>query len=118
MSDLQCAATFVISGAVGESEARTLASSLTSRRIAQVYGDAAHRPAAELVAGILEVQAVVRDDLDPDLGHAGGLAALADVHRGETVLVLVRRPSDPATVELSIDGDGWAWRPSAGDVEG
>lgn len=118
MSDLQCAATFVISGVVADSEVRALAASLAGRRVAQVYGDAAHRPAAEMVAGVLGVQAAVRDDLDPDLGGAGGLAALADLHRGETVLVLVTSPSEAATVELSIDGDGWAWRPSAGDVEG
>jgi hypothetical protein len=43
------------------------------------------------------------------------LAPLADLHRGETILVVGDRPPAPGLVEMSVDGDGWAVRPRRTD---
>jgi hypothetical protein len=144
MSDLQCPATFLVVrvNTLGEGwsgDVAGLAERLRDRRVAAVYGGT--------TASALAVSAALADGLGvpshtlavpptPPGGPADGTAVvryravleeLADLHRGETVLVvddgqvlepaltpLVRRglgegpPRPPyRPVTLEVDGDGW-----------
>ena len=66
---------------------------------------------AGIVEGETGVSVVVDAGLDD--GSVAGLEALADQHRGETVLVLSGAGDERegcAVVEVSIDADGWAAR--------
>ena len=124
MSDLQCAATLLLarSGEVsadggltprGRDQAYALGRSLGDRRLAMVYTSGLE-PAAQTAAIVhaeTGVAVVVRDGLDD--GSVAELEALADLHRGETVLVVTgaRDERDRCTVvEVAIDADGWAAR--------
>ena len=153
MSDLQCAATLLLTDAgdgltpAGCERARTLGLSLIDRRIAAVYTSplpGAVRT-AEIVAAATGAGVAVRDDLRVPLDESGTdvrarvaseLSALADLHRGETVLVvshtgtlqtgvppLVGRGDEyaaahpvpsGAVVEVAADADGWVLRSWAG----
>ena len=144
MSDLQCAATLLLTDA-GEGRASGL--SLVDRRIAAIYTSplpAAVRTAEAVAAGT-GVGVSVREDLREPLDESGAevrvrvereLTALADLHRGETVLVvshaatlrtgvlpLVGRGDEyaaahplprGAVVEVAADADGWLLRSWAG----
>lgn len=109
MSDLQCAATLLITrpgdAALGltprgRKEARRLAESLRSARLATVYCSDAARAVqtAEIVAAALGLSVDVREALRPrSAGESAEdvlrratseLEGIADQHRGETVLVV------------------------------
>jgi phosphohistidine phosphatase SixA len=123
MSDLQCAATLLLArpgdtstdGSLsprGREQAHDLGRSLLDRRLAVVYTSTL--AASVQTAGIVEretgVSVVVHAGLD-DYGSVAELEALADQHRGETVLVLSGAGgarAGCAIVEVSIDADGWA----------
>lgn len=118
MSDLQCPATFLVLASGRGVEG----SALRGSRLAAVYA----LPVDDAVAAEVAEAAGLR--VSP-LEAAGGasyrpvLAALADVHRGETVAVVLPdaavagltaaagppSPGDGA-LEVAIDGDGWSVR--------
>ena len=145
MSDLQCAATLLLTDAGGSP---ALGASLVDRRLAAVYASAAPDAVrtAEDVAAVTGVGVSVSEDLREPGAESGGevrarvareLGAIADLHRGETVLVVDdsqvlepalapllrggpgagpgRTPYRPLTLEL--DGDGWRLvdRPGPGE---
>lgn len=107
MSDLQCPARFILLTSLDGSEPEAL----RHERVAGVYdappGAAATGLAAALgvpaipLARPLSLEAVLaRESIAVDV-----LAGLADVHRGETVVVLAEgRPG--RRVEVAVDGDG------------
>jgi phosphohistidine phosphatase SixA len=149
MSDLQCAATLLLvahpaadpegerslTGA-GREQARDLGRSLAGARVAVVYTSdlRSARDYAEAVAASTGARVAVRTDLDATRA-SGALGEIADLHRGETALVLlpvsaveptlsslVGLPpraaravplSGPTVVELAADGDGWTLRDQA-----
>jgi probable phosphoglycerate mutase len=132
VSDLFCAARLVLAPTTG-SPARALAASLGGRRVASVYGG--DEPAVTEDAGFLADELGVRLTTSADLRAAGTgeseselvgrhrrqLEEIADLHRGETVLVLAdaaalglvvpalvgKAPGAVGTVELENDADGW-----------
>ena len=124
MSDLQCAATLLLArhgeastdgdlSPRGHEQAHALGRSLRDRRLAVVYTSTL-APAVQ-TAGIVERETGVSVVVDAGLddGSVAGLEALADQHRGETVLVLSGAGDERegcAVVEVSIDADGWAAR--------
>lgn len=153
MSDLQCAATMLVTphGEGEYDDTRALAESFRGRRVAIVYTSSAPPAveAAEVAADVLQTQLRVLDGLrgpsagDTDDGVVervtGELESIADLHRGETVLVVADRDvltlvlpslvrdlgrrqvagrelSAATAVELSADADGWVCRSWAGDV--
>jgi len=150
MSDLQCPATFLVLrvDTLGEGwrgEVAGLAERLRDRRVAAVYGGAAVpavAPSAALADGLGVPSHRLAESPTPD-GPSDGTAtarcraeleALADVHRGEAVLVVDdgqvlgpalaplvgrglgagpgRTPYRPVAVE--VDGDGWRLVDGAG----
>ncbi len=102
MSDLQCPATIIL---VPPAETAEMAERLRRRGIARVHASPdAGQPGRQL-ADALGV-GLARFDGDVD--------GLADMHRGETVVVLDN--GRPGTVELTIDNDGRRqvpWPPDA-----
>ncbi len=141
MSDLQCPATFLVVrvdrlGEGWRGQVAGLAEQLRDRRLAAVYGGTT-APAVAVSAALADGLGVPSHPLaetpgGPSDGTAvarcrAALEELADLHRGETVLVvddgqvlgpaltpLVRRglgtgpsrtPYRPVTLE--VDGDGW-----------
>ena len=120
MSDLQCAATLLlVQHGVSESESRRLGRSMRSARLAAIYtaGSAEAAQTAEVVGDETGVPVTV---LDQALDRSVDLEGIADLHRGETVLVVA--PLDlagGAVVEVTIDADGWvlrSWDGDPGDV--
>ena len=144
MSDLQCAATLLLTDGGGSP---ALGASLADRRLAAVYTSAAPDAVrtAEAVAAVTGVGVSVSEDLREPGGESGGesggevrarvareLGAIADLHRGETVLVVSHtatlqtgvpplvglgeeygavHPVPPgAVVEVAADADGWVLR--------
>ena len=144
MSDLQCPATFLVLrvDTLGEGwrgEVAGLAEQLRDRRVAAVYGGAtapAVAVSAEVADGLGLPPHPLTEPPTPLGGPSDGTAvarcraaleALADLHRGETVLVVDdgqvlqpawaplagrglgagpgRTPYQPVTLE--VDGDGW-----------
>src|SRR5690349_18857059 len=108
MSDLQCAATLLL---LPYDEAGRHASGLAGARIARVWtapGDQ-ERLAAAALAVELGVAVATSEDLDGPEPSDAALGAIADEHRGETVVVVVERGA--AATEVAIDGDGTARRP-------
>ncbi|MGH3330822.1 MAG: hypothetical protein ACRDPJ_05880 [Nocardioidaceae bacterium] len=110
MSDLQCAARFVVVDDVSDE----LLGQLRGERVAMVYDASADRPAgkAQVVAEALRVSARPLDRtidvlelLARQPAAMDALRELADVHRGETVLVLAAGHAT-GVLEVSIDGDG------------
>lgn len=106
MSDLQCVATLLV---VGADAAMPLS---LPANVTLVYACPATRERAEALA--LAADTVVRMEAglaasDP----AGVFDDIADLHRGETVLVLPAhtpaRCSPTGVTRLRIDGDGWAY---------
>ncbi len=139
MSDLQCPATMLFAVPGDVDQARALADELRDRRVAVVYTDdlpASGRAVREVSAAL---GAPVRSEPDLREGFvapATVLEQLADLHRGETVLVFAaapvltsavqslsrggrsfatRQPLGPGqVVELRGDADGWVVDWSAG----
>ena len=141
MSDLHCPARLYLArhgetengglNGLGREQARELAESLRGARIARIYtsGEASAVQTAEVVAPVLGVRVVVRDELEePEI--RAELELVADQHRGEAVLAishgdairagvtaLARNLSSSfpesravpscGVVELEADADGW-----------
>lgn len=112
MSDLQCAATLLLVRPGSDPDA--VGPELVGRRVAAVYCDAT-APAvrtAEALAAVTGVRVVAREEL-AETATAGELSAMADEHRGETVVVVASTGlghDGAAVVELVMDADGWAVR--------
>ena len=118
MSDLQCPATLLVTGpgesedgalsAQGREEARTLAGEVRGARLAMIYTSSSTPAAqtADIVAAEVGVPVRVHEGL-----RRAELAPLADLHRGETVLVVGERPPALGMVEVCVDSDGWTVRP-------
>ena len=109
MSDLQCPARFILLTSLDASSAEEL----RHERVAGVYDAPPGAAATELAAALgVPATAMARPaTLEAVLAREGSavdvLRELADVHRGETVVVLVEgRPGRRA--EVAIDGDGVA----------
>jgi len=120
---LHCPATLIVAGH-REEHLRVLMGSLRDRRVAAVYTSPAPEAVATGQAVAAELDAVARvaswlhrpdegDDEDEEEGPPAdrfedGLRAVADLHRGETVLVLVpsSAAADWSVVELEIGDDG------------
>lgn len=153
MSDLQCAARlFIACSADGRGQALDLAETLAAQRIARIWTSplVRARETAEIAAARLGVEVVVRHEL-ADEGPAdqetadlvdrvrGVLEEAADLHRGESVLVVshgavidrvvpslavnlraghgLAAPMPPGgVVELDGDADGWVARSWAGEA--
>lgn len=149
MSDLHCPATVLVASApdaeheselpagadgsipaAGCRHAERLAGMLADRNVALIYTSPGSRAVrtAELVAARLACAVRVREELasippgdgDRASTHPRVLDEIADLHRGETVLVIgpgdviplllpagVRSGTACAPVELSVDADGW-----------
>ena len=110
MSDLQCAARFVVVDGAGLGDVERLVSRLAGERVAAVYaahplaGDAA---VTRLAAGLGVPPVAVDGDLD---FGAAGYDDLADRHRGETAVVV--RPGQAAEPTLLlVDADGFTTAP-------
>lgn len=111
MSDLQCAARFLVV-TVTQRQADSLGDRLAGERIAAVYaedGSPDVEPlsrrlgaASMLLPRPVKPESVV--DREPDA--LTQLEELADLHRGETVLVLSQGSDDGNSVTVLIDGDG------------
>lgn len=110
MSDLQCAARFVVVDDMSDE----LIAQFLGERVAMVYDASADRRTgkAQVVAEALNVSARPLDrtiDVPEVLARQpaamDALRDLADVHRGETVLVLAAGHA-MGVLEVSIDGDG------------
>ncbi|HEX6247893.1 MAG TPA: hypothetical protein VFZ64_08495 [Nocardioidaceae bacterium] len=107
MSDLQCPARFILLTTLDGSAA----DALRHERVAAVY-DGPPGPGAHALGRALgvPVQAMARPVLAPEvLGRSADaldvLADLADLHRGETVVVAAG--GDPGQrVDVTLDGDG------------
>lgn len=130
MSDLHCAARILLAC---PGEAEVLGQSLASERLALVY--TAPQPqavrTADAVAARTGATVVLREVL-AEGSVVAELDAISDVHRGETVLVVLpgnairatvpalvgvhedyvvsRMAARGAVVELAADADGWALR--------
>jgi len=118
VSDLHCPATLLV---IRAADPHVLAGALLPRTVARVYcSPGSHGPATAL-AGELGVDVVLDEGLGrPEEGRladavgAGreALQGIADLHRGETVVVLLGRSTAVAEVlEVSVDGDGFAVTP-------
>lgn len=109
MSDLQCAATFVLAAAGDEHEARALAERLRDRRVAVVYTDDA--PATGETVSVLSSSLGAPVRSEPDLRESvvppgTVLEQLADLHRGETVLVVAQAAALTAAAQSLATGAG------------
>ena len=105
MSDLQCAARIVIVTPLGQGDVGWLASELYRERVQQVYA-ADDVPDTGPVESLAEDLGVPCHSAHGDLSDGSeGLAALADAHRGETVVV-VRGGAATKPVLMLVDADG------------
>ena len=118
MSDLQCPATFLVLGPAGV----TAAARVAGTRLAAAYATPEGRAVAAAAVGGSDLT-VAALELD-GTSYVAALEGLADVHRGETVLVVLpevaaaaladawgRRAAAPDEVlEVVVDGDGWSVR--------
>lgn len=119
MSDLQCAATFLVVGVQSGDQVSTLADRLRHARVALTYGGpdpAAVRTAEQLAASLGTASKVTDLELtegrlrDHDAGILAALRDLADVHRGETVLLVAEHGPETGWLEVLVDGDGFSTR--------
>lgn len=115
MSDLQCPVTvLLVASAAVPPEA--LAEELSHARVSSVYGGPQEASYVERCATALGCPGAVEPALDG--GHIRpALDDIADVHRGETVVVVASsealRPfagTGPATTTLRLIGDADGWR--------
>lgn len=118
MSDLQCPATFLVLGSAGAVAAARVAGT----RLAAAYATPEGREVAAAAVGGSDLS-VAALELD-GTSYVAALEGLADVHRGETVLVVLpeaaaaaladavgRRAEAPdEVVEVAVNGDGWSVR--------
>lgn len=120
MSDLQCPVTFYVlsprtAGAADDEADERLPVADDEVRIALVYAAPTRALAAERLAESLGCPVRVEDSLDDEALPA--LHELADLHRGESVVVLpatqVPIHSARPWVRVRIDGDGTSITPLA-----
>lgn len=111
MSDLQCPARFLVLAVTSPGEAAATAEGLRHERVAAVYdgppgtGAAPLGPALGLPSQALAEELRLDDVLAHEVDALAALSDLADLHRGETVVVTGRgRPGQ--RVDVSVDGDG------------
>lgn len=139
MSDLQCAATLLVVGGGSDADPAPLAEELKLARVASLYAADGQEQPAETLAGGLGLTVRRLADLETDA--RGALGEVVDLHRGETVLVVVADdwlveslpglltnvPDDfgvgreaPAwsPAEVAADADGWVLRRWAGEPVG
>jgi hypothetical protein len=129
MSDLQCPATFLIaSGEMGTGRVHDLVEQVRGRRISAVYASLglAAEP-AKLAASELGLEPRLSDALGEPADFTQAIDEIADVHRGEAVLVFtndhVMRLAVPGqtrhlvphgtllpVTEMDVDSDGWRLR--------
>lgn len=117
VSDLQCPATLLVLGREGWPGHLPIPE---DRNVAVVYCpaddieagadladrlDAALRPVHDLTAPAADDPPSVDEGTDWTILHEA-LRSIADLHRGETVVVIT--PTGEAGRELRIDADGWA----------
>ena len=141
MSDLQCPATMLIARHGDADQVRVLVEQVRPRRVAAVYSSRMDRAveSAELAASELGARSAAVDGLQESSGELAvavlkrftkAIEEIADVHRGETVLVFthssvmslviprvcVNVPNDLAAqyipprcapAEVAVDADGW-----------
>jgi hypothetical protein len=110
VSDLQCAARFVVVDRAGLSDVQRLVSRLAGERVAALYAaqPLAQDPAVTRLAERLEVPAAW---VEGDLAFGGdGYEDLADRHRGETAVVVREGQASEPTL-LLVDSDGYATEP-------
>jgi probable phosphoglycerate mutase len=141
MSDLQCPATMLIARHGDADQVRVLVEQVRPRRVAAVYSSRMDRAveSAELAASELGVRSAEVDGLQESSGELAvavltrftkAIEGIADVHRGETVLVFAhsgamslviprlsvnmrndvaaqRFLSNCAVAEVEVDADGW-----------
>jgi hypothetical protein len=100
VSSLQCPATLLVVPAAG---VETL--ELGGRRVAHVWSDPASAGPAEAAAARLGVGVTLHDDV----ADRDALGEIADVHPGETVLVVSAQVT--TATEVLADADGWSRRP-------
>ncbi|HEU4676797.1 MAG TPA: hypothetical protein VFS29_12455 [Motilibacteraceae bacterium] len=125
MSDLQCPATFLLLAvADGEPLPPHLVQALAGEHVAEVYARPADPPRADVadaLAAALSARRGTAEDVD-----VRGLEEVADLHRGERVVVVLspaqlaavlhvarRSVTDtptPGWTELAVDADGWVLR--------
>jgi hypothetical protein len=146
VSDLHCAATLLLAPYDEAAEpppegTHELAGRAARDRVSRVYGGA--RPQAvqttRAAAAVVGVPAEQRPELDVETELTGELSAIADLHRGEAVMVmlpatlvttaldaLVGRRVWPravpsmqygAVVEVAGDADGWTLRTRAAPTD-
>ena len=138
MSDLQCAATLlVVSGS--DADPAPLAEELKVARVASLYAADGQQNPAETLADGLGLAVRQLGDLETDA--RGALGEVVDLHRGETVLVVVpnrwlveslpglltnvpddfgvgRGASAWSPAEVAADADGWVLRRWTGEPVG
>jgi hypothetical protein len=100
VSSLQCPATMLVVPVAGVE-----ALQLGRRRVAQVWCDRASAGPAEAAAARLGVGVTQREDI----ADRATLGEIADVHPGETVLVVSSKVL--IATEVVADTDGWSRRP-------
>lgn len=110
MSDLQCPARFLL--VTVSTPAESVLGRLRHERVAAVYDVPPHADVIQAVAaacGLTARRIPRRPSLDDVLsGHPAALEALqelADLHRGENVVVGAEGPAG-RRVDVSVDGDG------------
>lgn len=113
MSDLQCPASFLVTGPAATESARSLAGT----RLAAAYAVAEGTAVARVAAGDVPVSPLGLDGTS----YAAALEDLADLHRGETVLVVLPEQAveilasgagvgPDRVLQVAVDGDGWSVR--------
>ncbi len=118
---LHCPATLFLAGTGDEGWAGDLARLLAEEHIARVWSG--EHPGVAAVgreaAALLGVDAAVLAELDvctaegsPVIAHRDALGYIADLHRGENVLVvLADAPGEAAPTRVVVGDDGWVVRP-------
>jgi broad specificity phosphatase PhoE len=114
MSDLQCAATLLLTRDGAAAQARGLGRSLRGARLAAIYTKdlSAAVQTAEIVGAETGVPVSIRQG--PRDWSVDELESIADLHRGETVLVVSHSGAaaglllaSGAVLEVAVDADGW-----------
>jgi len=113
---LHCAATLLLARLGDEQWTRSVAERVRAEHVARVWSGSAPaaRAQARLAAGLLGVDAVVLAGVEPEAAGSTGadgayraaLDEIADLHRGETVLVLTGHVEHDLQ-RLEIGDDGW-----------